>query len=389
MAPPQKIIYVLAYLPASSAEEGFFETHLRERLLVARARELGFDSRLYLLTNSGRVRRIEDDCEAWAFPVDRKRSGYGRHTSTALLERIDTDEPDLVVFKGMGYRLTTWLAANSRRPFRFAFIVGGTARDTLEPLASYVLAESEQQISQYFRPRISDCSVAILPKTLLPSDFREGEEKRYDIVSVGSLTVRKNHRELVPLFRDYRVAIIGDGPLLQELRAKAADCGDHVYMPGNLSRSQVLDVIAHSRLMVHPATMEGVPRVLAESFACGVPVVALRSAIRGSIQEGVHGFLVTRKELIPTVRELLADPKGLAEMGREAREWARAYLRPDAAARVAKLMYQRVFSEEPAVKSVAARRFRVRTRQVYWFLAMEPRRVAKRLGLRKLFKPVR
>ena len=389
MLPPQKVIYVLTYLPEESAEEGFYETHLRERLLVVRARELGFESRLYLLTNGRKVRRIEDDCEAWAFPVDRNRCGHGRHTSTALLNRIDTDMPDLLVFKGMGYRLATWLVAHSRRPFRFAFIVGGTARDTVEPLASYVLAESEQQISQYFRRRISDGSVAVLPKTLLPSDFRDGGQKRYDIVSVGSVTARKNHRELVPLFRDYRVAIIGDGPLLGDLRAQAADCEDRVYMPGNLSRSQVLDVIAHSRLMVHPATMEGVPRVFGESFACGVPVVALRSAIRGSFQEGVHGSLVARKELIPRVRELLADPQGLAEMGCKAREWARAYLGPEAAARVAQLMYQRVFSEAPVSKSAASWRLRVRARQVYWFLAMEPRRVAKRLGLRKLLKPVR
>ena len=388
--PRKKVIYVLASLPDESAEDSFYESHHRERLLTAKARELGFESRLYLLTNGRQIRRIEDDCEAWAFPVDRRsRRAHKHHTSIGLLERNNSDKPDLVVFKGMGYRLSTWLVAHSQRMFRFAFIVGGTARDALEPLAGYVLAENEQQMSQYFRRRISDGSAAVLPKTLFPSDFRDCGQKRYDIVSVGSVIERKNHRELVPFFRDYRVAIIGDGPLLGDLRERAADCEDRVYMPGNLSRSEVLDVIAHSRLMVHPATAEGVPRVFGESFACGVPVIALRSVIRGGFLEGVHGCLVAKKELIPRVRELLSDPQGLAEMGRKAREWARSHLGSEAAVQVAQLMYQRIFSEAPGSMNAVGWRLRVRSRQVYWCLFKEPRRVAKSLGLRKFLKPVR
>ena len=389
MSTLQKVIYVLAYLPAPSAEESFYETHHRERLLAAWALELGYESKLYVLTNRREVRRVEDDCETWAFPVDQDGGGRGRHTSTAMLERLNTDRPDLVVFKGMGYRLVTWLVARVRRPFRFAFIVGGTARDTVEPLASYVLAESEQQIAQYFRRRSAEGTVAVLPKTLLPTDFRNNRRKRFDIVSVGSLSKRKNHRELVPLFPDYRVAIIGDGPLLEELRAQAADFRDNVYIPGNLSRSQVLDIISESRLMVHPATMEGVPRVFGESFACGVPVVALRSAIQGQFHEEIQGCLVARKELVSEVRALLADTRRLEEIGSSARLWAKAHLGPDAAASAARLMYERVFSKPPERKSTSGWRIRARGRQVYWFLYMTPRRVAKRLGLRKILRPLR
>jgi glycosyltransferase involved in cell wall biosynthesis len=389
VSPPRKIVYVLAYLPSLSAEESFYETHHRERLLAARARELGFESKLYVLTNRKEVRRVADDCEAWAFPVDRDRDDHGRHTSMAMLERLNAERPDLVVFKGMGYRLVTWLVARSRQPFRFAFIVGGTARDTVEPLAIYVLAESDQQIDKYFRRRTADGSVAVLPKTLLPTDFRNSQRKRYDIVSVGTLSERKNHEELVPLFPDYRVAIIGDGPLLGELRARAADFRDNVYIPGNLSRSQVLDVISESRLMVHPATMEGVPRVFGESFACGVPVVAIRSAIQGQFHEGVQGCLVARNRLIHEVRALLADTNRLDEIGSSARRWAMANLGPDAAASVARLMYECVFSTPPEWNSAFGWRNRARARQLYWFLYMTPRRVAKRLGLRKLLKPGR
>ena len=100
------------------------------------------------------------------------------------------------------------------------------------------------------------------------------------VVVVASLEPRKRvdliFRELAPLVRgeEVRLAIAGDGPKRDRLSAQAAalKIAGGVHFLGHVS--DIPGLLSVADLLVHAATVEGVPQVTVQALAAGVPVVA-------------------------------------------------------------------------------------------------------------------
>ena len=101
-------------------------------------------------------------------------------------------------------------------------------------------------------------------------------------------------REQLPQLRErLRLAIVGDGPLLQALRDKAAAAGiaGAVWLPGG--RNDVPDVLRSYDIFALSSIAEGTPGAALEAMACGLPVVGTRvGGIPEVIDNGVTGQLV-------------------------------------------------------------------------------------------------
>lgn len=102
-------------------------------------------------------------------------------------------------------------------------------------------------------------------------------------VCVGRLSAEKGHHGLLAalaqlrgLAPDVRVTLIGDGPLRGELESRARELGldDSVEFAGARPEAEVLRAVAGADLFVLPSLMEGLPVVLMEAMALGVPVLA-------------------------------------------------------------------------------------------------------------------
>lgn len=85
------------------------------------------------------------------------------------------------------------------------------------------------------------------------------------------------------------VVVIGDGPLLPELRARFPQ----VRFTGELSRSQTLEWIATANVLVSASLLEGAPTVVREARALGVPVVACPAGDLTLWAEGDSGLWLT------------------------------------------------------------------------------------------------
>ena len=147
-----------------------------------------------------------------------------------------------------------------------------------------------------------------------------------DLVFVGRLAAVKGVPvllEAMALARksrpDLHLTLIGDGPERTALEAEAKPLGDAVRFVGYRAQDAVAGALMQADALVLPSFAEGVPVVLMEAMAAGLPVIATRIAgIPELVQDGVSGLLVPPGDataLAGAILSILADPAQSARMG--------------------------------------------------------------------------
>jgi glycosyltransferase involved in cell wall biosynthesis len=194
------------------------------------------------------------------------------------------------------------------------------------------------------------------------------------ILSVGRLVPKKGYQTLLEalsrVMRDgheFRVEVYGGGPQRAELEkmAERLGLGPRVSFHGARPPDEIIDAYARASLFVlAPHVLEngdrdGIPNVLVEAMAAGVPVVSTRmSGIPELIEDGLDGILVEPEDidaLAAAIGRLLDDTAladRLAAAGRRKMEGSF-----DLAANskvVLELMTSRSKSERPSSAAVVA-----------------------------------
>ena len=158
---------------------------------------------------------------------------------------------------------------------------------------------------------------------------------RVEVVAVGRLVEKKGFPDLLRACRalapPFRLRIYGDGPQRAELLALRDELGlrEEVELMGEVDGEGVLeayrraDLFALAPCVTADGDRDGVPNVIVEAMACGLPVVATRAGGVGEIvRHGVNGLLSEPGDVDALARnlsELLADParrRVLGEAGR-------------------------------------------------------------------------
>ena len=189
------------------------------------------------------------------------------------------------------------------------------------------------------------------------------------LLSVGRLVQKKGYDDLLRALAGlratgtrFRCVVHGDGPLRGRLLDLRDELGlqEHVTFPGACEHDRVVDSLASTRVFVLcPRTTsdgdrDGIPNVLVEAMACGVPVV---TTTVGGIPELVrheHNGLLTAPGDVPamtsSLRRLLDDRALRDRLGRAGRRSVEDGYDVDAAARVLERVF-RVAAPTAAVTS--------------------------------------
>ncbi|MEM9755872.1 MAG: glycosyltransferase family 4 protein, partial [Pseudomonadota bacterium] len=141
------------------------------------------------------------------------------------------------------------------------------------------------------------------------------------LVFVGRLAPVKGLRVLMAALRrldapDVRLTVVGDGPERAALQALAAPLGAAVRFTGYQSQEEVAQILATADAFVLPSFAEGVPVVLMEALAAGLPVIATRiTGVPELVEDGVSGLLVTPGDP-GALAAAIADLSARADRGR-------------------------------------------------------------------------
>jgi len=145
------------------------------------------------------------------------------------------------------------------------------------------------------------------------------------LVTVGRLVARKGLDQLIEVVAELPDAIllvIGDGPLMDSLKAAAAarGVGDRIRFLGFVEEQEKPRILAMSDLYVSTSQHEGFGLVYLEGLAAGLPVICYDHGGQGDfLDDGDTGYLVPlndRAQFTTRCRELIADRPARERMAR-------------------------------------------------------------------------
>ena len=151
----------------------------------------------------------------------------------------------------------------------------------------------------------------VSPADALAKDWR-GEVR---LLTVGRLDPEKNPLlllEVIAALRRsssrWRLAVVGDGPLRPAMERRAAELGiaDAVDFLGYVPNGDALwQQYRRSHAFLHVSLTEGLPQVLFEAQAAGLPIVATDvGGVRAALEGGATGLLVPPRDAPAAVAQL-------------------------------------------------------------------------------------
>ena len=232
------------------------------------------------------------------------------------------------------------LAADFGGPDGFAWSFTMHGPTEFDDVTRFALREKVEQAS--FVACISDYCRSQLQKLVSPDQWEKlavvhcglpGEQVavparatplaggQFRVLCVGRLVPEKGQAILLQATSALRrqgldmiVTLVGDGPARASLQAQAQRLGitDRVNFLGALGRDAVAKLYADTDAFCLPSFSEGVPVVLMEAMAAGLPVVTTRIAgVAELVEDEVSGAVVApgRPEpIVDALSRLAADP---------------------------------------------------------------------------------
>lgn len=191
-----------------------------------------------------------------------------------------------------------------------------------------------KKASQFFNDKLRPNDI-VIPNALfneLVYTLDPPEEREKIICAVGRLDPQKRFDVLIDAFAlikdkipEYKLIIFGEGDLRNELERKveSLSLNDRIFLPG--TNPEAVRIVNRSSVFVLSSDLEGMPNVLIEAMAMGVPCVSTRCEMGPEelIENGVNGILVetgNSKQIAAAVLGILNDSQLSQKLSENARK---------------------------------------------------------------------
>ena len=264
---------------------------------------------------------------AWHAWIGLRLADYARANHAAYIHAHHADVPTTVAMvasaaSGIPFGFT----AHAADVFSYPSLVDQKARRAATVIAASTrVAERVAELSPGSAPkvRVVRCGVPL-------ERFRhEGERAPADalrLLTVGRLMPQKDHLSMVAACAeldrrgiDFELRIVGEGAMRDEISRAVADAGltDRITLMGGLPNHELPALYGWADAFILSSLREGMPVVLAEALAAGLPVASTWvDGIPELIRDGVEGLLVPpdEPERLAEAIARLADPDLRADL---------------------------------------------------------------------------
>jgi len=207
----------------------------------------------------------------------------------------------------------------------------------LRRAAMVVVFTEEQRETTATRYRVDRPRIALIPNGVDMTRFTSAERTLHSpprLLFVGRLSPQKNVplllRALAGMSADFETTLVGDGELEDELKQAVADLGlRNVSFHGRADGAELVELYRSADVFVLPSEREGMPLVLLEALAMGLPIVATDvPGNRDVVVDGQNGVLVPPEDahrLREALLEVTRDPCQYKLLSARSRQLASKY----------------------------------------------------------------
>lgn len=278
---------------------------------------------------------------------------------------VDEHRPDVVVVTTysddfmselMSVRNKARIIVESHTAFTHDMCVKGIVERIKRNRLLQTLKQSDLLITltdgdkECWKKYITNVRKVINPVTRYVDDIGNATRKKGRIICAGRLHAQKRYDRLISAFSliagkypDWYIDIYGKGSLQSELERQITATGLEGRVVIHAPSDDIYSEYLQSELFVLSSDYEGLPLVLLEAMACGVPSIATDCPFGPSevIEDNVTGFLCQMdvKDLADKMEWMISHEQERREMGIKAhaaaakykketimKEWEKAYL---------------------------------------------------------------
>lgn len=173
-------------------------------------------------------------------------------------------------------------------------------------------------------------NIIVIPNARTFSSDKRADLQSKKVIAVGRYTYQKGFERLIEIwslisqdFPDWKLEIIGDGEEKSclEYLIKQYDLCDSLLLVS--TNNEIKKHYLNSSIYVLTSRYEGLPMVLLEAQACGLPIVSFRCKCgpEDIVDNGITGFLIDEGDIqgfAESLRLLMGDVDMRESMGKEA-----------------------------------------------------------------------
>lgn len=202
-------------------------------------------------------------------------------------------------------------------------------------MADGILVGSSYVRESFALQGIDPAKVAVAPygvdlATFCPASPIESRSKQFRAIFVGQLSQRKGISYLLRAYRRFRkpdteLTLVGNASGSPAPFRPYADMFRHA---SHQPRSSLAQMYRESDVFVFPTLVEGMPLVVLEAMACGLPVIVTPNGPGDIVRDGIDGFVVPARDedaICDRLERLYRNRELRVEMGRNAAARASEY----------------------------------------------------------------
>jgi colanic acid/amylovoran biosynthesis glycosyltransferase len=251
---------------------------------------------------------------------------------------------DLGIFKGRlitsfrGYDISSYLTAHGYQTYSELFVRG----DVFLCVSEHIRKKLIRLGCDPRKTLVHRSGVEVSNRALSPSTNKK--DRKIRVLTIARLVEKKGIEygiravaKILETFDCVDYEIAGEGPLKDGLQSLIEQLRweNKIRLIGWKTQAEIADLLTASDILLAPSVTaengdeEGIPGVIMEAFAKGLPVVSTSHAgIPEVVRDGASGFLVPQKDVDAIAERLLRlvdDPKMRSRMGQSGREFVKEH----------------------------------------------------------------